>query len=154
MKITKKQGTFLLVGAFVVITSIYAYQSAQLTNNVQQVPEKSHLDNTVIIKGEKSANSPQPDSTDILVSKPAKVGVNKQGGSTITGTSTKVSQTEIAAHKNQSQHNKPADHDGNRQAKHHGHEHEKVRRHPEDNSIIPPGEPKKPVPKQEGEGNQ
>jgi len=45
-------------------------------------------------------------------------------------------------------HNKPADHSGARQPKAHGHEHAQQRRHPEDNSVIPPGEPKKPLPEQ------
>jgi len=43
-------------------------------------------------------------------------------------------------------HNKPADHSGASQPKHHGHEHAQQKRHAEDNSIIPPGEPKKPLP--------
>ncbi len=48
-----------------------------------------------------------------------------------------------------SAHEQPADHSGSSQPKHHGHEHSQQRRHPEDNSIIPPGEPKKPLPEQE-----
>lgn len=40
-------------------------------------------------------------------------------------------------------HQKPADHQSASQPKAHGHENQ--RRHPEDNSLIPPGEPKKPV---------
>lgn len=45
-------------------------------------------------------------------------------------------------------HEKPADHLSASQPKAHGHEHSQHQRHPEDNSIIPPGEPKKPVPEQ------
>jgi hypothetical protein len=40
-------------------------------------------------------------------------------------------------------HEKPADHRSASQPKAHGHENQ--RRHPEDNSLIPPGEPKKPL---------
>jgi len=47
-------------------------------------------------------------------------------------------------------HDKPADHNSARQPKAHGHEHAQQRRHPEDNSIIPPGEPKKPLPENQG----
>jgi hypothetical protein len=47
-----------------------------------------------------------------------------------------------------STHEQPADHRSASQPKHHGHEHAQPKRHPEDNSIIPPGEPKKPVPEQ------
>jgi len=154
MKITKKQGSLLLVGTCMVMISIYAYQSAHLTNNEQKNAEKAQLENALVNKVEKPANLPQPDSNDLSVSKTAKVALNEQASSTINGIDTKVVTTEPDVRKNERQHNKPADHDGNRQAKHHGHEHEKVRRHPEDNSIIPPGEPKKPLPKQEGEGNQ
>jgi len=41
-------------------------------------------------------------------------------------------------------HEKPADHRSASQPKIHGHENQ--RRNPEDNSLIPPGEPKKPLP--------
>ena len=41
----------------------------------------------------------------------------------------------------------PADHHSASQPKAHGHEHQ--RRHPEDNSLLPPGEPKKPLPNKE-----
>jgi len=40
-------------------------------------------------------------------------------------------------------HEKPADHRSASQPKAHGHENQ--RRNPEDNSLIPPGEPKKPI---------
>jgi hypothetical protein len=40
-------------------------------------------------------------------------------------------------------HEKPADHRSAAQPKAHGHENQ--RRNPEDNSLIPPGEPKKPI---------
>ncbi|PKG85367.1 hypothetical protein CXF85_07200 [Colwellia sp. 75C3] len=48
--------------------------------------------------------------------------------------------------------NKPSDHFSENQPKHHGHEHDQQKRHPEDNSIIPPGEPKKPLPEQQSKG--
>ncbi len=154
MKITKKQGSLLFVGTCVVVISIYAYQSANLTNNDLQNAEKSQLESTLVNRDEKPVNSPQPDSIDLSISKPPKVALNEQGSSTLNVTDTKVARTELTVNNNERQHSKPADHDGNRHAKHHGHEHEKVRRHPEDNSIIPPGEPKKPLPKKQGEGNQ
>lgn len=47
-------------------------------------------------------------------------------------------------------HQQPADHRSASQPKAHGHENQ--HRHPEDNSLIPPGEPKKPLPNKEGEG--
>jgi len=49
-------------------------------------------------------------------------------------------------------HDQPADHRGASQPKHHGHEHVAQQRHPEDNSIRPPGEPKKPLPEQKPKG--
>lgn len=49
-------------------------------------------------------------------------------------------------------HDQPADHHGATQPKPHGHEHVAQHRHPEDNSIIPPGEPKKPLPEQKPKG--
>ncbi len=42
-----------------------------------------------------------------------------------------------------------ADYLSSTQPKHHGHEHNQQRRHPEDGSLIPPGEPKKALPEQE-----
>ena len=47
-------------------------------------------------------------------------------------------------------HQLPADHRSASQPKPHGHE--KQRRHPEDNSLIPPGEPKKPLPNKDNKG--
>ena len=47
-------------------------------------------------------------------------------------------------------HQLPADHRSASQPKAHGHENQ--RRHPEDNSLLPPGEPKKPLPTEQGNG--
>ncbi len=50
------------------------------------------------------------------------------------------------SHNLTSTHEQPADHYSASQPKHHGHEHVKPRRRLEDNSLMPPGEPKKPLP--------
>jgi hypothetical protein len=132
----------------VVVTAAFAYDQIQ-----SQTPEPGlETTNGKVLNNASTRKSTEPtpierglDKNTTLSAPPSvpSLGVsNPPVGSPVASSNNKV---RVQAQS----HNKPADHSGARQPKAHGHEHEQQRRHPEDNSIIPPGEPKKPVPKQE-----
>jgi len=134
-----------LVAICVVVTAALAYNQAQLSEHVEQaendkvlnqIPTSKSIDGTRLERGA-AKNKP--------LSAPPSIPSPIVGNADL---ATPVVKSNDKASVQAQSHNKPADHSGANQPKHHGHEHAQQRRHPEDNSIIPPGEPKKPLPEQ------
>ncbi len=146
MNIKKASSKFIITGLGIAIVVSYGYQ-----HRLEQRQVESHRQMTS--DGGKNVDKEQPE---LLLN----VDKNKQHGDTansrlarlkveqVVNNQDKKVQSEIIANNPQ----KPADHASTNQANHHGHEHQQPRRHPEDNSIIPPGEPKKPLPNEQGKG--
>ncbi|PKI13042.1 hypothetical protein [Colwellia sp. 12G3] len=96
-----------------------------LTNTLESSINKESISEPTLLTGQESVDRQHNSSTSSIVS-------------------SKTSQNIVSVLAKTD--DKPADHFSDNQPKHHGHEHEQQRRNPEDNSIIPPGEPKKPLP--------
>lgn len=111
--------------------------ASELQLKVIEQVSKSRLSNTF----ENTMNKESiPDSTLLTNEEP------RYGNSTSSTTLSVSSQNQ----ENVQAHEQPADQFSGQQPKAHGHENQ--RRNREDNSLIPPGEPKKPLPNQDNNG--
>lgn len=130
----------------VVVTATLAYNQAKLPEQVQ--PDEN---GEVVIGASDLSESIANTNDTALVSNPADISNFVQVES-IEAQTASVSRS--AKNKNYLGNGlaQPADHRSASQPKHHGHEHDAQQRHPEDNSIIPPGEPNKPLPEQQPKG--
>lgn len=126
----------------VVVTAILAYNQTQ-----QLGPVKQSSSSTVLKEENNVSLSASLDSTvnnSLATTELKKIQLD---GIKTTSLSSSVNKKNSSNHL-PSIYVQPADHHSALQPKHHGHEHVQPQRHPEDNSIIPPGEPKKPLPEQ------
>ena len=136
---------------FVGITAGLIYNQIQPANQAQHgVEDKTALTSTL----ESTSNNDGLADNAQLTATPSNT-VNSSGKN-IEGNSDAISAVALSADSQSNarllanKHQQPADHRSAQQPKAHGHEHQG--RHPENNSLIPPGEPKKPLPEQEAKG--
>ncbi len=125
------------------VTAALVYKQVQQESNEQAVLEQSGS-STLSLEAvnENSDITPSP----IELAEPVIIQSSGAQAVKVTSLTSKTNTANSAA----SSHDEPADHRGAAEPKHHGHEHAEPRRRPEDNSIIPPGEPKKPLPESKG----
>ena len=130
---------------FVGITAGLIYNQIQPANQAQQdIGDKTALTST----NEGLADSAQLTATPLNTVNNS--GQNTEGNSDAISAVALSASSESNARLLANKHQQPADHRSAQQPKAHGHENQ--RRHPENNSLIPPGEPKKPLPEQETKG--
>ncbi|KGJ91177.1 hypothetical protein [Colwellia psychrerythraea] len=132
-----------------VLASGFVYQQMSLSNQDQQGTNRSSAEEvnkpTVASAIENSTPTTTHSGIDrplLAPPQPSDIHVNTDSSSV---TSSKTKDRVVAQ-----SHQLPADHRSASQPKAHGHENQ--HRHPEDNSLLPPGEPKKPLPTEEGNG--
>jgi len=126
----------------VVVTATLAY------NQTQQLGQVKQSSSSIVLKEENNVSlSASLDSTVSNSLAPAELKEIQLDEIKTTSLSSSVNKQNASNHL-PSTYVQPAEHRSARQPKHHGHEHAQQQRHPEDNSIIPPGEPKKPLPEQ------
>ena len=131
---------------FVGITAGLIYNQIQPANQAQQGKgEKTALTST-LESTSINTNEGLADSAQLTAAPPNTMnnsGKNTEGNSdaisAVAPSASSQSNAKLLANK----HQQPADHRSAQQPKAHGHENQ--RRHPENNSLIPPGEPKKPL---------
>ena len=132
---------------FVGITAGLIYNQMQPGNQAQQGQEdKTALTSTLVST---SNNKGLADSVQLTAIPSNAVNSRVQNSDTISSVDSSTSSQNNAIFL-ENKHQLPADHRSAQQPKHHGHENQ--RRHPENNALIPPGEPKKPLPEQEAKG--
>ncbi len=158
------QYTVLLVGVYkmnknkivlgvlcAVLVSGFVYQQIPVSNQDQQGVNSNSAEEvnkaTLANAIESSTNKTTTTNSDFdrpLLTTPqaSEVQANADGS---LATSSKTNDRVVSQ-----SHQLPADHHSASQPKTHGHENQ--HRHPEDNSLIPPGEPKKPLPTEQGKG--
>ncbi|MCJ8296237.1 MAG: hypothetical protein MJK15_17700 [Colwellia sp.] len=130
---------------FVGITAGLIYNQIQPANQAQQdIGDKTALTST----NEGLADSAQLTATPLNTVNNS--GQNTEGNSDAISAVALSASSESNARLLANKHQQPADHRSAQQPKAHGHENQ--HRHPENNSLIPPGEPKKPLPNQETKG--
>lgn len=126
---------------FVGVIAGLIYNQMKPANQAPQGKEdKTTLTSTLL-----STSKVLADSAQLTVTPPNTVNNSAQKNNAISSVESSTSSqnnTKVLANK----HQLPADHHNAQQPKHHGHENQ--RRHPENNSLIPPGEPKKKLPEQ------
>ncbi|GAW94551.1 MULTISPECIES: hypothetical protein [Colwellia] len=136
---------------FVGIAAGLIYNQIQPANQAQQGKEDTSALSSTLVGS--SNNEGLVDSA-LLTATPSNTvnnsGQNTKGNSDAIHSLDSSASSEISARVVVNKHQQPADHRSAQQPKPHGHENQ--RRHPENNSLIPPGEPKKPLPTQESKG--
>ncbi|WP_057832613.1 hypothetical protein [Colwellia sp. TT2012] len=151
MNISMNKTKVALAILFVGITAGLIYNQIQPANQAQQGKEDQSAVTSTFSGGSK--NEELVDSA-LLTATPSNIvnksGQNTKGNSDAIHSVDSSASSEISARVLANKHQQPADHRSAQQPKPHGHENQ--RRHPENNSLIPPGEPTKPLPAQENKG--
>ena len=134
-----------------VLVSGFVYQQMSLSSQDQQGTNSNsaeEVDKAILASAVESSSTKTTttnsgiDRTLLTPLQSSEVQANAESSS---ATSSKAKDRVVAQ-----SHQLPADHRSASQPKAHGHENQ--RRHPEDNSLLPPGEPKKPLPTEQGNG--
>ena len=123
--------------------------TAGLIYNQMQPAQQGQQDKTTLISTSTSNNKRLADSVQITATPSNIVHNSVQNSDAISSVDSSTS-SQNNARVLTNKHQLPADHRSAQQPKHHGHENQ--RRHPENNSLIPPGEPKKTLPEQGTKG--
>jgi hypothetical protein len=140
------KSTIVLGVLCVAVTATLVYNQAQLPEQVQQGSSDA-VDIGLINPATVKNNTNKIGSVDSSIGTSAQVKVQLTKDphvSDVSAIKDKNNHDYLA-----SAHEKPADHRSDTQPKPHGHEHSIQRRNREDNSLIPPGEPKKSLPTQD-----
>jgi hypothetical protein len=137
-----------VVCAAIVAGLIYNQQESvsepllSVDSEILEKVNKSRLANTL----ESSTNKESTPSNILLTEVQSADFTDDNSASSIASSADSSNQVNVQAQK----HEQSADHFSDQQPKAHGHENQ--RRNREDNSLIPPGEPKKALPKQDNNG--
>ncbi|NQZ25946.1 MAG: hypothetical protein HRT55_06485 [Colwellia sp.] len=136
---------------FVGITAGLIYNQIQPANQAQHgIEDKKVLTSTLesSSKNDGLADNAQLTATPLNTVNNSRK--NTEGDSDVISAAAPSANSDSNARLLANKHQQPADHRSAQQPKAHGHENQ--HRHPENNSLIPPGEPKKPLPNQETKG--
>ena len=145
MKKTKTRNLRLIIGLCAVVTVAFGYQQMNSTSVVHKVDVIEQVEKSSSI-GIQSSHQEKTAQVDLHAPSKQSVETNSQIRPERNKEALKASTDKVPMPNIARQHNKPADHMSANLPEHHGHEHDQPRRHPIDNSIMPPGEPKKPLP--------
>ncbi len=145
MSINRIRSKRLIISCFITVVLVFAYQ---------------HLSKSTKIQSETSRQTIKEENTHIAKVQSWPVVKDNQTAHQETLSKRALQRSEynqLPRHGSNTSQNliienqQPVEHTSTYQAHHHTHEHKEPRRHPEDNSLIPPGEPKKPLPNYKGE---
>ena len=136
---------------FVGITAGLIYNQIQPANQTQHgIGDKTALTSTLEITSNNDGLADNAQLTATPLNTVNNSRKNTEGDSDVISAAAPSANSDSNARLLANKHQQPADHRSAQQPKAHGHENQ--HRHPENNSLIPPGEPKKPLPNQETKG--